>query len=173
MTNRRSTEVRGFVNFPVHLKNTNEGGMYVDLVVVPNEWGKDWMVCSGGGCFQMLNESFMGAEGFEDRKANEPPEGAPAQDWRDYLEELNKFHAGAFFFPSFYPRPAGRLRGYKVREYMSITYLACMTIGSTGWSGDFLCTHADLTEEGKALYAMMQKLYGKDCKIALQTWLDT
>jgi hypothetical protein len=59
-----------------------------------------------------------------------------------------------------------------LQRYRSIEYLAVITMGSTGWSGEFRCTYDDLTDEGKELYNNIQKLYPTG-KLVLQTWLDT
>lgn len=48
MKQRRSDHIEGVVNFPVHSKkyrNSNEGGMFVRLVVFADE---DDIVCCGG-----------------------------------------------------------------------------------------------------------------------------
>ena len=52
MTNRRSNEQRGFVNFPTDkYESTHEGGMFVRLVVYEKK-DENWMICSGGHqCF--------------------------------------------------------------------------------------------------------------------------
>lgn len=53
--------------------------------------------------------------------------------------------------------------------------LCVMTLGSTGWSdGEWICRYEDLTQEGKALYDLVRKLYDKPgCQLILQTYLDT
>jgi hypothetical protein len=45
-------------------------------------------------------------------------------------------------------------------KWVSVKALAVLTIGATGWSsGEWRCTYADLTPEGKALYDNLQNLY--------------
>jgi len=64
-------------------------------------------------------------------------------------------------------------------QFMSIPYLACVDLGSTGWSGYsdqngeyWKCGYPDLTNVGQELYNLMQKLYPEGT-VYLLTWLDT
>ena len=67
-----------------------------------------------------------------------------------------------------------------IYRFLSINYLAIVTLGSTGWSGwsdenerYFECTEEDLTSEGRALLGNLRALYGDRGEVILQTWLDT
>lgn len=62
---------------------------------------------------------------------------------------------------------------------LSTPYLACILIGSTGWSGcDNATAHYweanldDLTEDGIALFSLLSKLFPASL-VELLTWLDT
>ncbi|MCI0527029.1 MAG: hypothetical protein L0Y56_06225 [Nitrospira sp.] len=181
---RRSKEVCGFVNFPVNdpaWENTGEGGMFVRLVVGDFD-EEGWMVCSGGYQLVMMDESFIG----DDVHPAAPP-------WPDDMSKLSKEEIDAiikgstcppamqFHFPYYEDRNSPEKQQNKYFEpYASAGYLCALTIGSTGWSGyndtlggTWKCTYGDLTEEGKALYKILEKLYEGKGKIYLQTWLDT
>ena len=65
--NRRSKKILGLVNFPVddpQYENSNEGGMFVRLVVRPVR--KQWMVCCGGMNSIMYDECFIGDDKSND-----------------------------------------------------------------------------------------------------------
>lgn len=180
---RRSNQVRGFVDFPIsdpRYKNTGEGGMFVILVVVPHhaegnpleDWDtfyarmktEEWKVCSGGSISVNYDESLIGDDKVDCKAGVAFPFAHPAED---------------FHFPSFKERTteAGEIN---YDAYVSREYLSAILLGSTGWSGwniekeeNFLCTFEDLTEDGKALYKLIEKLYEGKGTLHLQTWLDT
>ena len=54
----------------------------------------------------------------------------------------------------------------------STALLADVLMGSTGWSGDFICTYQDLTDEGKKIYESLKCLY-PHAEFHLVTFIDT
>ena len=180
---RRSTQVKGFVNFPVHLPNGNEGGMFVRLVVVPPEvdfptiegdaedteaeveyYKQKPVVCCGGVVHFHYDECFV---------ATDEADCVPW--WEQTVEQTV---AGAYERDKVELRHFPNLEdehykdSYSAERYLSTSYLAVVLMGSTGWNGRFRCTYVDLTDEGKALYDSMEKLY-PNSQLVLQTWLDT
>lgn len=179
---RRSTQVRGFVDFPINdprYRNSGEGGMFVRLVVVPHfsesvpgeDWEvfyrrmkhEEWMVCSGGMCHILWDEELLG-----DDRTPDPPRGVLVEN----------FPAEEKHFPGFKER-SSREPG-DLMPYLSREYLCALTLGSTGWSGwdeekgeHFRCRLENLTPAGKELYELLTKLYAKRGTLYLQTWLDT
>lgn len=174
MTQRRTDAQRGWVNFPVdRLPSSNEGGMYVQLVVAPRRIGlideDEWMLCCSSLPGVMLSECLIHDGVHETPEVPEPAKDAPLEVWKEYSERLSAPSAHTAFH---YPDYAGG--GREIRDYESIAYLAVITLGSTGWSsGEWRCTFADLTADGKRLHAAMQRLYGDRGEIYLMTWLDT
>lgn len=172
--NRRSNEICGFVNFPVNDKNyenSNEGGMFVKLVVINDG---NWSVCCGPGDNVSMFSDVMIDDDKPKKNVTKPKH---ISEFAEKLE-LNKdniknnitFH---------YPRIDDDICGNLSSRYMSIPYLAIIDIGSTDWSGwnekkkqYWHCTFDDLKDDGKALYNSMKKLYPK-CDIRLVTFLDT
>lgn len=159
---RRSKQVRGFVDFPINdpaYKNSNEGGMFVRLVVDdPNN--DPWGVCCGGYCSFDYDEEYMGDD-----------LGNP---------EAYHFPRMAETLPHSYSSAAGWDKPWEQTDFGSVAYLCVINLGSTGWSGwneekgeHFLCRYENLTAEGKELYNMIKKLYEGKGTLYLQTWLDT
>ena len=174
--NRRSTEARGCVVFPVgsqEWKSSNEGGMFVKLVVADNQEGlSPFGVCCGVHVYDVLTESFVG----DDKRAK--PGVIPNY---ETVADFDREQAAALtwtrhHFPHYGTQGADVLDG--VEQGMSRDYLCVMVLGSTGWSGwsetrgYWTCTFEDLTEEGKALYQQVEKLY-PGCDLHLLTFLDT
>lgn len=162
---QRTHEVVGFVNFPVHLPNSGEGGMFVRLVVIDREDFNDrWPPCCGGYISFHMDESYVG----DDSDQVEPE-----------LSDIPKDCTAEYLYP-FPDLTNPELKGPDEHlKYMSISYLAVINMGATGWSHDWaetgkpwLCTYNDLTADGKALYDQIQKLY-PGLELRLQTWLDT
>lgn len=190
--NRRSTSTRGYVKFPIEdpcWKNSQEGGMFVQLVVVdPNEnvggnTSKDWMECCGGLFHLTASETFIG----DDYHLNDTP-GLP-EGWgkSESPAELEKAAADysappeseKFHFPNIDMEMGDNTPKDLFTKYTSTAYLAVITMGSTGWSGwsdekdrMWNCTYDDLTREGKLLYQIIEDLY-IHCQLYLVTWLDT
>jgi len=166
--NRRSKKINGYVNFPVNdpaFKNTGEGGMFVRLVVW---YDQDWMTCCGGGNHVIYDECLVGTREDVDAQTIE-------RDFEKELKLIDKQEERNF--PHINEEPQEPFT--HLERFISIDYLAALTIGSTGWSGFdekigryWTCTYEDLTEDGKALYDAVQKLYD-GCKLELLTWLDT
>jgi hypothetical protein len=180
---RRSTQVKGFVNFPVHLPNGNEGGMFVRLVVVPPEYDYPLLeddeddteaeieylkqkpvVCCGGLIQFHADECFYATD------------EADCTPW--WEESLEQTVANAYgrdkvelrHFPNLEDKQYQY--SYSADRYLSRLYLAVILMGSTGWNGRFRCTYDDLTDDGKALYDSVKKLHPTST-LVLQTWLDT
>jgi hypothetical protein len=170
--NRRSLKASGWVNFPINQSDwvsTNEGGMFVRLVVAPKDFSEEeWMRCCGGyNCFP-YDESLI----FDKKDEPEWPDTdiIPTEKFLEFQNQYNEYQnlKTKEVFPEI---EFGGVR-------LSRDFLAVITIGSTGWSGYheekgvWHCTYEDLTSEGKTLFNSMQKLY-PDCKVELLTFLDT
>ena len=162
MNSRRSKAVRGFVDFPINdpsYENSNEGGMFVRLVV--DDSSEDpWIVCCGGYCGFDYDEEYMG-----DDLGNQQDHHFP-----NLADTLPRTHS-----PS-----EGWDKPWEKVDFGSVAYLAVINLGSTGWSGmkkdtgePFLCRYENLTAEGKELYDLIKKLYEGKGTLYLQTWLDT
>lgn len=162
---RRTNTVVGYVNFPVDSKefvSTCEGGLFVELWVIPKD-KKDWMVCCGGHSITtMYTDSLVGT----DVKRN-----------KDTFDKGN-FHATQRFpleEDLFLEITDNKSPNQCVSKYL----YACVTLGSTGWSGYhktkgmWRCTFNDLNDDGKSLYKLLEKLYGDKATLRLVTWLDT
>lgn len=160
---RRSQDVEGCVNFPIHNPSSQEGGMLVKLWVIDRQDFDDaYGVCTGVAVFDQKIESFMGTdkEGYPDdsyvwTEGHTPEEFSQAHD-KSIAEEkawLEKFFTGEY-------------------NEQSVPLLASIVMGSTGWSGEFICKYDDLNEDGKTIYNSMQKLYPK-AELHLMTFLDT
>lgn len=171
---RRSNAVSGWVNFPVNdstWKNSKEGGMVVKLVVCDNrDFDDQFGVCSGAHVVDMLAESFVG----DDRRPK--PASPENYDSVEAVQAGQKAFADweAYHFPNLNEKSASG-----VERFQSRGYLAALVLGTTGWSGwsdaeqrTWECRFDDLTEEGKALYRQLEKLYG-GCELHLLTFLDT
>ena len=177
--NRRSTHTNGWVNFPVdhpEWQNTNEGGMFVKLVVCDNRnFDNRFGICCGVNVWDQITEQLIADDrrpmpedcfGLE-HYANEEEfvrayddEVRKKREWEEYhFPYINEKH------------PTDR-------SYTSRPYLASIVMGSTGWSGYrdgvglWHCGYNDLTEEGRALYDNIARLY-PSCNLHLLTFLDT
>jgi len=164
---RRTTNQRGMVNFPIHLKNTNEGGTFVRLGVREKEetdFNDLWMICSGGYNVFFMDESYQGND-----KQGSFDIGDNFEDWN---ERYIKFEQEIFPFYK-----DGEKRSFH-DEFVSPGWLSITTIGSTGWTGqredesEWICGYEDLTEEGKQFYDILKRTY-PNCEILLMTFLDT
>lgn len=177
---RRTLARAGFVNFPVgnpRWRNTGEGGMFVKLVVVDDSDydTSDWTICCGAGVYDLLSENFVG-----DDQAPAPvlrlKEGASPEETMAAMREHDKAYRAweERHFPHMHDDGE-----HGTDKYMSRQYVASMVLGITGWSGfaedlcePWRCTFDDLTDDGKALYEQMRKLY-PGCTLHLLTFLDT
>jgi hypothetical protein len=158
---RRTTKMSGCVNFPVHLPNSKEGGMFVKLVVCDNREGDSrFEQCCGAYVCDTFAESLVG-----DDRCPLPAHG-PFESMEDIDNDSKRFEKWrARHYPNL------EIKGVLDR-YQSRDYLAAIVMGSTGWSGDWTCTLADLTEAGKDLYSKIAALY-PGCDLHLLTFLDT
>lgn len=175
--NRRSKEIRGFVNFPVDdlkYKNTNEGGMYIILVVIDRQQSglRRWYQCCGDYCY-LIEPDVLIRDDLHPR-----PNISNASSIEDFDKErqLNDKYEAKYW-------PSTGVKHKMITENMEIAYrlshpfLCALVIGSTGWSGAnkddyWYCKLSDLTKEGKQLYKLIKKLY-KGCEVRLLTCLDT
>ena len=187
----------GLVNFPTwdpRFKHTGEGGMFVRLVVLPNR-DADFMVCSGGEIRFVADGVLVGDDMTAFPSKPERPDVArhgvggvfasirnlfakPDQTkaWDDYTEKLEKRRT---FLMNLYFQEPVRDGDRGLSHRLSVDLLTAVTMGSTGWTGYdveadlyWSCRYADLTADGKALYDLVQVLYGDTGQLALQTWLD-
>ena len=153
--NRRSNKISGFVNFPVNdsfYHNTNEGGMIVELRVIPKN-KMDWAQCCGvGNIYSILNECFMGDEN------------------KHYPNLGNRQNQAGKY----------KLEDNLSIPYLSVITLG--STGWSGshdnknreeWLGYWNCKYSDLTEKGKQIYDLIKELYGKYAELELCTILDT
>jgi hypothetical protein len=172
--NRRSSEVQGWVNFPVDhpgWRNTKEGGMFVKLVVCDDrDFDEKLGVCAGVHVHDVLSEVLV-----NDDQRPYPTHFDVQEDDPRAIEKITEVYEKQREWDEYhYPH----MHDAEDRHYCSRSYLCSMVLGSTGWSGydDNLglwrCTYDDLTEEGKSLYNTIQWLY-PGCKLHLLTFLDT
>lgn len=163
--------MNGFVNFPVNnpaYKDTCEGGLFVRLVIVEDDF-RSWMQCCGGQNYYHMDEEFI----VDDvRELPKFPDSELVEDIEEWYKKWDSYVQLPF---PFYKNKSVSSE----QQFTSDDSLAVMTIGSTPWSGlnklteeYWKCTYNDLTEEGKLLYILLKRTY-KNCKIYLQTWLDT
>lgn len=175
--NRRNANSRsGWVNFPVDnpsYTNSREGGMVVKMVVVApltqHADEPEFAQCCGAMVHDQLTEILVG-----DDMRPQPIWSATEQFSYDqivqYDIDMKKWKEYHYPFTEVKESP---------HEFQSIPYLASVVIASTGWSGwntitesSWHCTFNDLTDDGKAMYSMFQKLY-PGATIHLLTFLDT
>lgn len=158
-TGRRSLETKGFVNFPLHLKSTQEGGMFVKMWVMEKEDAPFHGVCSGTTLYEVIQESLRGSDKYK------------APDLDEFMKKDNNLDVDAYdkaWSDFIYKFKTEITDGVEV----SAPLLASVLMGSTGWSGDFLCTYEDLSPEGKELYDHFKKMYPQ-AEIHLVTFIDT
>lgn len=170
---RCSNEVMGMVNFPVdseEYKSTGEGGMFVQLWCVEEEYFSCGACCGYNGTQAMTSEVLVGtdSEVNEDNFHEIESGKVDPANWvqrRPLQEKL-------------YPSIANE-EGCQQCRYTSGEMLACVTMGSTGWSGwsdkkeeYWRCRYDDLNEAGKGIYDSLMHAYPRG-KLILVTWLDT
>lgn len=168
VSRRRTNATEGCVNFPLNTPSTKEGGMFVKLWVVDNrDYGESYGICCGVLTHELKMESLMGSD-----KLRRPEHPCMLGDWEkmspeELMAEYEKDNEANKAFESFF---------YAVEredgDSLSTGLLASILMGSTGWSGDFICTYDDLTPQGQALYQSMQALYPQ-AELHLVTFLDT
>lgn len=158
--NRRSTQMRGWVNFPIFnpdYENSNEGGMFVRLMVFDNpKEKKQFPLCTGNYIFEEFQEVLVGDDKHPMPKDEDfiingvfdvDTHHEAMEEWRDWYKQQN--------------------------------CLASILIGTTGWSGwhtkkkeYFTCDCSYLTVEALRFYPIFYQLY-PNCEIHLLTFLDT
>lgn len=180
MSRRKNASARtGCVSFPVEdfgiHKNTNLGGMYVQLVAVERrseneEWWEDaWLDCFGGSNTTLdYQEAMVGTDTLVDGQVLYTEENEDT--WEDEVSEVA--HATKLIFPNFYAKVS------KARRGQSVPLLASIVLGSSGgtWAdsnGDpWRCSFEDLDTDGQALVENLKKLYGSKADLHLITWMD-
>lgn len=188
-TGRRSNEQRGFVNFPTESKefrNSGEGGMFVFLVVVePSEIDFDnrWPVCCTNSVVIPLGDGVVGDDQLPEPPLVDYTKIGSKEEMSAAMKAEEANHPSLFHYPHCYDNrePDETDEGFFKRVDNSIPYLAAIMLGSTGWSGwcdrsgngNWRCTLEDLSEEGRALYELVEKLYGDRGELHLVTYLDT
>jgi hypothetical protein len=172
--NRRSKDRNGWVNFPVDdpkWSSTNEGGMFVKLVVCDDrEFDEQFGICCGVHVHDLLSEQLI-----NDDQRPYPTYPTTDPNVPDFLTKMEEAIDNDKRWEEYHYPHANH---FKKPDYHSRAYLCSMVLGSTGWSGHndniglWHCTYADLTEDGKSLYNTIQQLY-PGCKLHLLTFLDT
>jgi len=177
---RRTNAVAGFVNFPLHLPSTQEGGVFVRLVVIDREADKNisnkWMPCCGGEQSFTYDEVLLGDDLSDLRYPSNVANGeswmSQENEWRARDEQIKKTRLK--YFPRMlleWERDDGH-PDYHTRD-RSRPFLAIVTMGATGWSyNQWVCTYDDLTDRGKELYNSLKALYA-GAELRLLTFLDT
>lgn len=171
---RKSDEVSGMVNFPVdspEYTSTNEGGMFVQLWCVEEEHFSCGKCCGYNTVYAKMSEVLIGTE--EERSEDNFDEIETGKvnpvDWVQRFELKEKL----------FPMTANESEEEcETCRYLSSGLLACVTMGSTGWSGSdkdheyWRCRYEDLSESGRLVYESLKKAYPK-ARLLLLTWLDT
>lgn len=163
----------GFVNFPTKtIQNSGEGGVFVRLVVIDTKGDDEsmnrWIPCCGGDNSFFLDECFLGDD-LTDRSY--PDDDAPDSEWGKRMKRLAV--CTERYFPNLKHSSEDSEKVDETFRYISRDFLCVLNLGATGWSsGQWVCTFNDLTDEGKAFVASLQKLY-EGCEIRLLTFLDT
>lgn len=166
---RRSTKIHGMVNFPVNTENSNEGGMFVRLWVVPRKNGG---LCCGTETTELVDATFLGTD--TTKKLQEKHAALLTAEWGKpsrnvkqvtRLLKLEKKLDSKVFDQFVYQD--------KQERRWSCGLAASVLMGSTGWSnGNFICTPEDLNETGKQFYDLFKSQY-PHCDLHLLTFLDT
>jgi len=170
---RRTNKIVGMVNFPVNsdkYENTKEGGMFVELWVVEKKIFECGVCCGYGN----ITASYAGELLGTDKKYNH--DNYSQMNEKDFEKVLKddiqqRFPLEEELFPFIHSEKED-----PSRKYQSLLLLACITMGSTGWSGYkeefWRCQYEDLNENGKLIYDALKKEYPK-AELLLVTWLDT
>jgi len=114
---RRSNKQRGFIRFPIgdpRYQNTNEGGMFVRLVVIE---GNRWTKCSGG-----LNSFVADKEFIRDNRRPVPRK----QDYGTTLSEIQREQSDYQKYENFHFPAINKVENLAVgaSKYLSRPYLA-------------------------------------------------
>lgn len=173
--NRRSNESNGFIKFPINditdygYQCSGEGGIAVRLVVMNNsregESTPSWPICCVSLPNIIENEVTLGCDAH-----------FQLNDMGNNYQRQQHYQKSHYFEESHISKHNEKYLESQIR--VSVEYLAVITLATTGWSGYsdlagyWKAQYSDLTEEGKELYALIQKLYpGKI--ICIETLLDT
>lgn len=163
------------VNFPVdsdQYKNTKEGGMYVELWVVEKKIFECGVCCGYGNIVTSYAGSLIGT----DKQTNDDNFSKLSEDeFAEFVQNggEQRFPLEEELFPFILKDGSN--------QYQSLILLACVTMGSTGWSGFggkndeyeyWRCQYQDLNDNGKLIYDALKKEYAK-ADLLLVTWLDT
>ncbi len=180
MSRRKNASAKtGYVNFPVEdqdgFKNSNLGGMYVQLVAIENrsdreDWWEDaFLDCFGGSNTTLeYQETMAGTDSLVDGKV--PYTQEMDETWDEEVSKLA--YATKLVFPHFFDSQVE-----KGKRYRSKAILASVILGSSGgtWerNGDYWrCSFEDLDIDGQELVDLMRKLYGSKAELHLITWVD-
>lgn len=151
------------VNFPVERPSDQQGGMFVKLWVVPTV---NYGLCSGVCMQEEVGEVFCGTDVIAPAIAAK--EARLSKAWNTKHMTVQRMDKLLKLEQELDKKTHGRL----VRDGLTVPLAASLVMGSTGWSGDFLCSYQDLNEQGKALYDNIKILYPQ-CTLHLATFLDT
>lgn len=166
----------GFVRFPfdsTEYPASGGGGLCVKLVVLDELSGTtdSLAMCTGASVFDFLQENLVGDDKRPVPVHNIPENCSPD----DILAHLDAEAAAHREWVQFH---FGRYGGGDVLAQVSRHYRAAIVLGSTGWAGysaekgNWCATFDDLTDEGQALYRMMEQL-NPGCPLHILTFLDT
>lgn len=173
---RGNPVAEGFVNFPFNSSEFSLGGgmgLCVKLVVIDNIEGTDasLAMCCDASVFDFRQGPLTG----DDQRPvpdYEPPADATPAETAAGVEKDAQLHNEwvQYHFPMY---GTG-----ETLENVSRHYRAAVIMGTTGWAGysetegNWVARFEDLTDEGKDLYRLMEKL-NPGCRIHLLTFLDT
>lgn len=164
------------MNFPfasLDFPKSGNGGLCVKLVVIDaiDDAGNTLAMCCGASVFDFRQEPLVG----DDQRpvpADVIPEVFPLEDAQHFMEEDERLQTEWIRFH--YPRYGTE----DPESEWSRHYRASVILGTTGWTGyspekgNWFATLEDLTDDGKALYRLMEKL-NPGCPVHILTFLDT
>lgn len=167
--NRRTLEVKGWVNFPTHLPSSGEGGCVVKLFV-PAALNLEWEQCCGATCLDILSECLIGSDQKDAASWKLPLTGPVAYKIYERCTQAVE----NYYFPGCNNREVEP----SYEKFLSRPAYAVVVLGTTGWSPPtpddgrtWICRFEDLTDQGKDLYTSLWRLYG--IKPHILTFLDT
>ena len=174
MPRRDPAKASGYVNFPAEdpaYRFSNEGGMFVQLLVVAPKNRGDWLHCCGGTHSVRREECLLGSDIGRIDITEEilfPLAHARRERNRAQFEKARREN-----------REIPDDEEATLDEEYSVPLLAALTLGSTGWVGwhieeeeYWLCGNGDLTVDGLKLVEAIENLY-PGCRTMITTWLDT
>lgn len=176
---RRTSAVSGCVRFPIddpEWPSSQEGGIFVKLYFVEKN-PFSWSRCCAQDAVDVLGESLQGY--WHNGKLHTFPE-MPEGGFED-LEDLEKWTKKSHMLEDrLFPRcneDYDRNSRSDIERFLSVPMVACLTLGTTGWSGwngmrHWLATPDDLTPRGKILLESLIDNY-PGCDWFLATFLDT